>query len=628
MIRSLILLAGLLLLLSVAGGCLAHPTQPDPGPIDIALTPTIKELARHVEILEDPTQRLDLAAALVSVDWQQNRYDNLNFGASSAVWWVRFDLSNDSGQDRRVVLEVDWPLLDWLDVYLIRTGRVIDAWRTGDQRPFASRPLNSRDFAFPLEVPAGQSRQVVMRLALSDGIYDPVPLHLWAPTAYTDARQWDNLLTGAYYGALLALLLYNLLLFFSTRERNFLNYSLYLSLLVLWNLGFLGYGYQYLWPDHSWWNNQVDLGLSWLPHIGAALFVTQYLETRKRMPVFHWLILGVTAGMGIPVCLALADSLGWIAPSAWVVNGAMVMSSVLALLFLSAGVLAVRQGFRSAYWFVFAWSFLTVGVLIYALTSFPGLLPTNMFIKNSVNIGSALEFLFLALALGSRFNQLKDEKLAAERHAVELQTAHANTLELRVQERTSQLREALLRIDELARRDDLTQLLNRRAFNEIYRREFSRSRRENAWIGFCMMDVDHFKRYNDHYGHMAGDEALRRMAGVLSDSLRRPADYAFRLGGEEFGLLLVSAAFPQRAIGLIEQIRTRILDLAIPHVRNGAGVVSSSFGLVLAHAPDLYSPESLYRDADLALYRAKQEGRNRVVVVHPQESRSADIPDD
>jgi hypothetical protein len=362
MIRWLILLTGLLLFLSMAGGGSA---QPAPAPIDIVRTPTIKTLARQVEILEDPMAKLDLAAALASEHWQHNLYDTLNFGTSTSAWWVRFDLANDSGHDRRVVLEVDWPLLDWLNVYLIHTGRVMDRWRTGDQRPFASRPLNSRDFAFPLEVPAGQSRHVVTRLALSDGIYDPVPLHLWEPAAYMAARQRDNLLTGAYYGALLALLLYNLLLFFSTRERNFLNYSLYLSLLVLWNLGFLGYGYQYLWPDHSWLNNQVDLGLSWLPHIGAAIFVTQYLETRKQMPIVHRLIVGVTAGMAIPVCLALADTLGWIEPSAWVVDAAVVMSSALALLFLSAGLVAVRQGFRSAYWFVFAWSFLALGVLTY-----------------------------------------------------------------------------------------------------------------------------------------------------------------------------------------------------------------------------------------------------------------------
>lgn len=630
MIRSPSLLAGLLLLLSVAQGVLAQPAPPAPPCIDVARTPTIGRLAHRVEILEDPTQKLDLAAvrALPAGVWRRNPYDNLNFGTSTSAWWVRFTLCNATAQERRVVLEVYWALLDWLDVYLIQAGQVMDRWHTGDQRPFASRPFDSRDFAFALGIPAGESRQVVMRLAIRDGIYDPITLSLWEPPAYTAAEQRGNLFAGAYIGALLALLLYNLLLFFSTRERNFLFYSVYLGLLGAWNLGYLGYGYQYLWPNHSWWNNQVDLFLSWLAHIGGALFVTQFLEARQRMPVVHHLIVGVTLGMAIPVSLQLADSLGWLDPSAWVVNSFVVMSSILALLFLSAGMLAVRRGFRAAYWFVFAWSFLVGGMLIYALTSFPGLVPTNVFTRNSLNIGSALEFLCLALALGSRFNQLKDEKLAAERHAFELQTAHANTLELRVEERTRELREAMVRIDALARTDDLTRLLNRRAFNEIYRREFARSQRDHAWIGFCIIDVDHFKRYNDHYGHMAGDEALKRVAGVLHQSLRRPADYVFRLGGEEFGVLIVSAEFPERAAGLIEQMRTRIIELAIPHVDHDVDVVTSSFGLALMRPASHDSPDALYREADLALYRAKGAGRNQVVVTRCEASKFAGIRGD
>jgi diguanylate cyclase len=630
MIRQPFLLAGLLLWLSVALGVLAQPVPPDPACIDVARTPTIGRLARRVEILEDPTQKLDLAAvqALPAGAWQRNPYDNLNFGTSTSAWWVRFTLCNATAQDRRVVLEVDWALLDWLDVYLIQAGQVMDRWHTGDQRPFASRPFDSRDFVFSLEVPTGESRQAVMRLALSDAIYDPIPLYLWEPTTYATASQRDNFLAGAYYGALLALLLYNLLLFFSTRERNFLFYSLYLGLLALWNLDFLGYSHQYLWPNHFRWNNQTNILLSWLATSGAAVFVTQYLETRQRMPVVHRVIVGLTAAMAIPIGLALANSLGWIGPSAWMIYGFTIMSSVLFLLFLSAGVIAMRRGFPSASWFVLAWSFILLGVLIYGLSAFPGLLPTNVLTRNSINIGSALEFLLLALALGSRFNRLKDDKLAAERRAMELQTAHANTLEQRVEERTRELREAMVRIDALARTDDLTRLLNRRAFNEIYRREFARSQRDHAWIGFCIMDIDHFKRYNDHYGHMAGDEALKRVAGVLHQSLRRPDDYAFRLGGEEFGVLIVSAEFPERAAGLIEQIRTRIIELAIPHVDDDIDVVTSSFGLVLMRPSNHDSPDALYREADLALYRAKRAGRNRVVVARCEASASDGIHDD
>ena len=611
-------LAWRLLLLMLSSLVLAQPLPPDPACIDIVGTPNIEQLARRVDLLEDTSRKLDLTAvlALPAGRWQRNPYDVLYLGFSNSAWWVRFKLSNDSGQSRRVVLEVGWPLLDFLDVHLLSAGAVMESQFTGDQRPFAARPLDSRDFAFPLDVPAGESRQVYLRLALHDGVFDPIPLRLWEPTAYVSASLRSNLLAGAYYGALLALLLYNLLLFISTRDRTFLFYAVYLSLLALWNLGFLGFGYQYLWPDRSWWNNQVNLSLSWLAHVGAAVFVIHYLGTRRRTPVLHRLILGVTAAMALPVGLQLFDALRWALPSAWVVNSYVVMSSVLVLLFLSAGIAAVRQGFQSARYFVVAWSCLGIGVLIYALTSFPGLIPSNALTDNSVNIGSALEFLLLALALGSRFNQLKDEKLAAEYRAVGLQTAHAATLERQVHERTRELREAMDRISILARTDELTTLLNRRAFNEIYEQEWARSRRKGHWIAFCILDIDHFKTYNDHYGHAAGDATLRRLAAVLRRSLRRPTDYAFRLGGEEFGVLLAGGECPENAIRLIEQIRARIVDMAIAHAGNDAGVVTASFGIACSQGLGVSSPESLYQEADLALYRAKEMGRNRVEVAN------------
>lgn len=622
MTRSPPLLVGLLLLLGLSTLVRAQTMPPDLTRIDIARTPNIEHLARRVELLEDPSEVLNLATvlALPAERWQRNPYEVLNLGFRTAAWWVRFSLSNDSEQSRGVVFEVGWPLLDLLDVYLIRAGQVIESHITGDHRPFATRPLDSRNFDFPLEVPAGESREVFLRLALRDGVFDPVPLHLWEPTAYAAASLRMSLWTGAYFGALLALLLYNLLLFFSTRDRTFFFYAVYLSFLGLWNLGFLGYGHQYLWPDRPWWNSQVNLSLSWLAHVGAAVFVISYLDTRRRTPFLHRLILAIAAAMAVPVALELADSLDWRVPTAWVVNSYVVMSSILVLLFLGAGSVAVGQGFRPAGWFVLAWSFVVIGVLIYAFTSFPGVIPSNALTENSVNIGSALEFLLLALALGSRFNQLRDEKLAAERHAVELQVLHTEILEREVQERTRELREAMAKIEVLARTDELTQLLNRRAFDEIYAREFTRSRREGRGIAFCMLDVDHFKRYNDHYGHAAGDETLRQIAAVLRQSLRRPTDYAFRLGGEEFGVLLAAATDPAHAIRLIEQIRFRIFDLAIPHVESDTGVVTSSFGLACSHGSYDSFRESLYQAADLALYRAKELGRNRVEVSDAQGS--------
>lgn len=423
---------------------------PDPAPPRILIGDTMQGigLVAQFDLFEDPGQGLDLDAvlALPNSRWQVNPYQDIQLGFSTSAWWVRFSLTNQTGQDQRRVLQVDWPLLDWVDLYQLQGEKVVGSWQTGDQRPFATRPLETHDFAFPLYLPAGETHQILLRLALSDGLYRPIALRLWEVRAFQIASQWSQVLGGAYHGALLALLLYHLLLFFSTWHRNFLFYALYLALMLPWNLGLLGYGYQYLWPDQSWWNNQFNLLLSWLASLGATLFVVHFLETRRRSPFLHRLILGLTAVMSVPILVKTTSYLGWTPPLSLAYGGYLFASWVLVLAYLAGGVLAVRQGFRPARWFVLAWSFLVLGVLVNGLGYLPGLIPRNFWTANSLNIGSTLEIILLALALGSRFNLLRDEKLAAERRTVELKAAHAATLELEVDERTHELRQAMAQV--------------------------------------------------------------------------------------------------------------------------------------------------------------------------------------
>jgi signal transduction histidine kinase len=404
--------------------------------------------APQLEILEDPTRQLDVAAVLTrsATHWQPQRQDVLRFGFSNSAWWVRLNLRGDTAQSQDLVLELASPRQDFLDFYLIRAGQVIASHVTGDQRPFASRPLDFHNFAFPIELPAGEFRQVLLRLDTRDGVYAPQPLRLWEVNAFFAISQRAGLLWGGYYGAILALLVYYLLLFASTRDRNFLFYSLYLGGFALWSFGFLGgYGYQFLWPDQPGWNNQFDILIPALVYITATLFVTRYLDTRQRTPVLHRLLWGLTAVLQIAPLLMMGQTgaPGWTPAIVRATDFFIVISSLLVLLYLGAGLVALRRGFTPARYFVLAWSFLILGGLIQQLARLPGVIPINALTANSIAVGSTLEFLLLALALGDRFNRLKDENLAMERRAREVHAAHAATLEIKVQERTRELHAAM-----------------------------------------------------------------------------------------------------------------------------------------------------------------------------------------
>jgi two-component system chemotaxis family response regulator WspR len=172
--------------------------------------------------------------------------------------------------------------------------------------------------------------------------------------------------------------------------------------------------------------------------------------------------------------------------------------------------------------------------------------------------------------------------------------------------------------------DGLTGLANRRRFDELLEHECRRARREGAPLALIMTDVDFFKKYNDGYGHQGGDECLRRVAAVLAQGARRPADLAARYGGEEFALVLPQTTL-EGAVIVAETLRSGVSALNILHSGSSvASHVTLSLGVAVAEpdSPHL-EPAALIEQADAALYEAKRAGRNRFVVRDSEPAASA-----
>jgi diguanylate cyclase (GGDEF)-like protein len=167
-------------------------------------------------------------------------------------------------------------------------------------------------------------------------------------------------------------------------------------------------------------------------------------------------------------------------------------------------------------------------------------------------------------------------------------------------------------LEKLSQQDGLTGIANRRHFDEAFDRAYRSAVRKDEYLSLAMIDVDHFKQYNDHYGHGAGDNALRAVALALRGSAKRPYDVAARYGGEEFVLLRADTiAFDS----VLEQLRQNIQALEIPHAKsNTASVLTISCGGVFGKMSTSIGPEEVLRRADSMLYQAKRTGRNRAVV--------------
>lgn len=225
-----------------------------------------------------------------------------------------------------------------------------------------------------------------------------------------------------------------------------------------------------------------------------------------------------------------------------------------------------------------------------------------------------LAALGLLLWVGWRFARRLSEDVAEQaRLQQEIRSANEG-LEATVRERTAELERSNQQLAALSSTDALTGLANRRRFDEAWTEEWQRAARQGAALALVLIDVDHFKAYNDHYGHQAGDECLRRVAAVLAGEARRAGELVARYGGEEF-VVVLPGADAGTARDFAERLRTAVEAEAMPHAHSPAApVVTISMGVAAGQPRHEADAEALLKEADVALYHAKRRGRNQVLL--------------
>lgn len=598
---------------------IAATAQTGLGPLKLDSSVASSPAAQTALALEDPGHALQIgdvvrahAAGKLRPALGSASRGEINFGYSRSAWWLALPLQAVENSPARWLLEIGYSSLDLVEVHVPRADGDFERMVAGDMQPFAGRPYPHRNLVFPLQLQPGQEQTVYLRVVSAGNL--TIPLTLWQPEALARHDQTAYTVLSLYYGMLLALGLYNLLLFMTTRDINFLAYVAFTAAMAVGQASMNGFGNQFIWPEWPAWGNvALPSGMAATGFFGA-LFTRLFLETRKGPKLLDRAILGC----------ALLFALAALSPLLLPYQAVAVVVSVLGIAFsgiaVAGGFLCLRRGHPGARYFLLAWTLLLAGVAVLAMRNL-GWLPTNAFTLNAMQIGSALELLMLSFALADRINAMRHEKdraneiaLTAKQEMVEVLRDSEQRLEERVAERTrsletlnQRLRDKERELEHMARHDPLTGLANRLFLNDRIEQAITRARRNRTTVALLVIDLDGFKQINDLHGHFTGDEVLLRIAERLRECVRE-TDTVARLGGDEFVVMLENIRPVEDISAVVEKLVTRIRE----PVQLGAGSVEVSASIGVACCP-LHAADAreLLERADTAMYAAKTTGRSR-----------------
>lgn len=367
-------------------------------------------LSRDFMVLEDRGGQLTLDQVLQPA--QQARFRPVpkggsatNFGLTSSAFWLRIGLQAQADTSASWLLEVAFPTLDQLDLHTSNPRGGFEHQRGGDLLPFASRAVPHRNHVLPVTLQPGAETTLYLRVQ-SQGTLS-VPARLWQAGALWQHDQLEYSVLSLYFGLLLGLLLYNLLLFFSVQDRAYLIYVGFVGGMAVSQAALTGLGAQFLWPAQTWWGSVASpVGLSVSAAFGL-LFACNFLDSATRMPRLNRVMLVLTGSWILTLLVAALLSY---AVSSWMVTVLAVISVTVLVL---AGILSVRDRYHGARYFLMAWAVLLVGVVVIALHNI-GVLPSNLLTANALLIGSALEMVLLSFALADRINVALAEKEQAQ----------------------------------------------------------------------------------------------------------------------------------------------------------------------------------------------------------------------
>lgn len=407
-LQAVVWLCFLILISPMALGS-SHPEH-----FSIEMSPAMPhyDVGRKLSYLEDPHKLLSIDDFLTDTQqilkWQISEEAVPNFGYTRSAYWFHFHIAELHRGEQQWLVEIDYSLLDDVEVFFVQDDSVVRSYRTGDLNRFSQRPIQHRNFVFPVPEVA-DNYHVYIRVVTAGTL--ELPLRLWQSDAFWGAQQPILMVKGIYYGTIFIMILYNLFIYFSVRESSYFYYVCYAAFLVMFQSGIDGFAFQFIWPEEPGWHSVSFVVFSAFTLSFLCLFSNSFLKLEQRHPNLSKMLL---AGSVLTILVAVA---ALFVPYALAIRLVVALSIPVSFACFGVGLYLWFEGVKTARYFIIAWTAFLGGVTLIALSKL-GLIPVNFITTNSIQMGSALEVVLFSLALADRINTDKRERLQAKEEAI------------------------------------------------------------------------------------------------------------------------------------------------------------------------------------------------------------------
>lgn len=379
------------------------------------------QLLSSAQLLEDANGELTWSQALHSNSWtpiDTNDTNDLNLGITNSTYWFRVSLRYADVQMR--VFQIHYPLLDYVDFYLLQDDQLIKHVATGDALPFDSREVEDKDFVFSHFQNDNQVLTLLIKAQTQGTMV--LPLSSVDIEYYAQEESVENIAYGIYFGITIAMMLYNFMLFVYLREQTYLYYCLFVFVIFISAISYTGHGFYWLWPNNSELNAFMAPFTAAMGFLVSTLFMSSFLQIRHRG---KWGVRVFNIGITLSLMVIFSTMIVGYSASIKIIS---LVQILLTIVFVSYSISLWRKGVLEAKYFTLAWLSFIIGNVVSAMRVV-GMLPSNDFTIYASLYGNVIEMLMLSMGLAYRFETMRKTQIALSRELRHAQQDAIHNLE-------------------------------------------------------------------------------------------------------------------------------------------------------------------------------------------------------